>query len=130
MKQKFIIIAIFFLFIAKIGVSQTNPTINNLFYSSYKVYESLRQPSGIYRAKLALSGTTNTFAAISVTGMGLVSLCIADSMHWIGNADTLALQTIKTMLGYYPGLSAQRNPAGFFHQFIDPNTGATTGTAP
>lgn len=107
-----------------------NAITDKLFFSSYKVYENLRYPNGIYRAKLPLSGTTNTFAAISVTGMGLVSLCIADTMHWTSTAKSQALQTIKTLLGYTKTFKPFRNPAGFFFQYLDPVTGENPDEAP
>jgi len=107
-----------------------NPVIQKLFRGSFRVYEDLRYPSGVYRAKLPLSGTANTFAAISVTGMGLVALCIADSMQWTLTAKAQALLTIKSMLGYTAGFHPVRNPSGFFEQFIDPVSGQNSGSSP
>jgi PKD repeat protein len=107
-----------------------NAVIDKLFFGSYKVYEYLRYPSGIYRAKLPLSGTSNTFAAISVTGMGLVSLCIADSMKWTSDAPAQVLYTIKALLGHHIGFKPKRNPAGFFYQYLDEVTGENAGVSP
>lgn len=117
------------LLFSSISLSQ-NAITDKLFYSSYKVYENLRYPSGVYRAKLPLSGTANEFAAISVTGMGLVSLCIADTMHWITNARFQALKTLKALQGYISGFHPKRNPSGFFYQYLDPVTGENAGTSP
>lgn len=128
MKYIFTIVICCILIIPKSAAQ--NAIIDNLFFSSYKVYDNLRYPNGIYRAKLPLSGSTNTFAAISVTGMGLVSLCIADTMHWTNNAKDQALQTIKTLLGYSPGFKPFRNPAGFYFQYLDPLTGENPDAAP
>jgi PKD repeat protein len=107
-----------------------NPILDKLFFSSYKVFEYLRYPSGVYRAKLPLSGTANTFAAISVTGMGLVSLCIADSMKWSGTAKKQALQTMKSLLGMNGSFKPKRNTAGFFYQYLDEVTGENAGVSP
>jgi hypothetical protein len=100
-----------------------NPVIDKLFFSSYKVYDYLRYPSGVYRAKLPLSGTANSFAAISVTGMGLVSLCIGDSMQWTNTAKAQTLFTIKSLLGKNGSFKPKRNTAGFFYQYLDEVTG-------
>jgi hypothetical protein len=129
MKRIFTLTAFFIILFVSLSKSQS-PVIDKLFFSSYKVYDYLRYPSGVYRAKLPLSGTSNTFAAISVTGMGLVSLCIADSMKWTNDAKAQALYTISALLGHHAGFKPKRNPAGFFYQYLDEVTGENAGVSP
>jgi PKD repeat protein len=121
--KRFFTLTAFLIILFACPLRSQNPVIDKLFFSSYKVYDYLRYPSGIYRAKLPLSGTANSFAAISVTGMGLVSLCIADSMQWTNTAKAQALYTIKGLLGKNGGFKPQRNTAGFFYQYLDEVTG-------
>jgi hypothetical protein len=121
--KRFFTLTTFLIILFACSLRSQNPVIDKLFFSSYKVYDYLRYPSGIYRAKLPLSGTANSFAAISVTGMGLVSLCIADSMQWTNTAKAQALYTIKGLLGKNGSFKPQRNTAGFFYQYLDEVTG-------
>jgi hypothetical protein len=116
---------IFILFIIKTTYSQTNPILDTLYKSSYKVYELLRTPTGLYKKQLNLTTTNdNVNASIAATGMGLMSLCIADSMNWIHNADSLVLITLKSLAGKTSGFNPVRNPSGYYPQLMDPVTGA------
>ncbi|MFT7589322.1 MAG: hypothetical protein ACI959_001539, partial [Limisphaerales bacterium] len=56
--------------------------------------------------------------------MGQIALCIADSMGWELNAEDLALTTLKSVTGYHPTFSPDRNASGFFRHWLDMETGA------
>jgi hypothetical protein len=122
---------ILLIFIVKATYSQTNPILDTLFQSSYKVYEMLRAPSGMYKKELNLTTSSNNVnASVAATGMGLISLCIADSMHWIANADSLALLTLKSLAGKTAGFVPSRNGSGYYPRFMDPVTGANAEVSP
>ncbi len=102
--QKSILIAVAFLFSCNIAFSQSaDPTVTMLFQNSYKVIDAMRLPGGIYLDALALGGAGAKPAALNANGVGLISLCIADSMYkktgdavnWDANAESKALQTIN-----------------------------------
>ena len=64
---------------------QANTQIDSLFRNSYTVFELQRLPNGMYRDAKLFSGTDYHPISVSNTGMGLISLCIADAMGWINN---------------------------------------------
>ena len=66
--------------------SQTDPIIDTLFMNSFEVFNQQRLSNGMYRDAKLFSGADYHPISISNTGMGLISLCIADSMGWIDNA--------------------------------------------
>ena len=104
--------------------AQTNSIIDTLFINSYKVFELQRLSNGMYRDSRVFSGNDYHPVSVANTGMGLVSLCIADSMNWIGNAKDLALITLKTSTDHNSSYNPDRNCNGFFRHFLDINTGA------
>ena len=75
--------------------AQTSPQIDTLYRNSYTVFELERLPNGMYRDSKLFTGTDYHPISIANTGMGLISLCIADSNGWINNAEELALATLK-----------------------------------
>ncbi len=103
--------------------SAQTDTLYNLFYSSYKLFELLRNDYGVYRDSKVLNGSDFHPASIASTGMGLISLCIADAMDWIDDADELVVITLKTLTGNNKPFSPDRNKVGFFRHFIDMETG-------
>ena len=104
--------------------AQTIPQIDSLFRNSYTVFELERLPNGMYRDSKLLSGTDYHPISIANTGMGLISLCIADSMGWINNAEQLALASLKTATGNTPSFNPDRTSNGYYRHFMDVNTGA------
>jgi hypothetical protein len=104
--------------------AQRSPQIDLLFRSSYAVFELQRLPNGMYRDAKRFQGADYHPISISNTGMGLIALCIADSMGWIGNARQLALATLKAATGHAPGFLPDRNANGYFRHFMNVQTGA------
>ncbi len=121
MKKSFILF-LAFLIIAKITARE--PTIEKLFRSSYHVWELQRNDKGIYRDSKLFTGTDYHPCSVANVGIGLISLCVADSMRWDANAAAKALTTLKSMTGHTPGFKPERNASGFYRHFIDMNTGA------
>jgi hypothetical protein len=104
--------------------AQTSPQIDLLHRNSYTVFELQRLPNGMYRDSKLLSGTDYHPISIANTGMGLIALCIADSMGWISNAEQLALTTLETATGDTPGFTPDRTVNGYYRHFMDIDTGA------
>jgi hypothetical protein len=103
--------------------AQTSPQIDTLYRNSYTVFELERLPNGMYRDSKLFIGTDYHPISIANTGMGLISLCIADSMGWINNAEQLALATLKTVTGNTAGFIPDRTSNGYYRHFMNINTG-------
>src|SRR6185295_12586881 len=124
-------ILVCFLIVNITSFSQTNPILDTLFQSSYKVYELLRTPAGMYKKQLNLGKSNDSVnASVAATGIGLLSLCIADSMKWVNNADSLVLLTLRSLTGKTPGFKPVRNASGYFTQLMDPVSGANAELSP
>lgn len=102
---------------------QTDAIIDSLFKNSYKVFNQQRLSNGMYRDATLFDGTNYHPISISNTGMGLISLCIADAMGWVENAPDLAFKTLESVNGYTSGFSPDRTSNGFFRHFLDPSSG-------
>ncbi|MDX9753798.1 MAG: hypothetical protein RBU29_07545 [bacterium] len=103
---------------------QTEETATKLFKDSFTFFQLLRQENGIYRDALRFDGNHFHPASIATTGMGLVSLCIADRMGWIANGAELAETTLRSLTGQPPTFHPDRNAAGYFRHWLDLKTGA------
>lgn len=80
--RKFIFMVFALMFSFNITFSQTaDTTLTKLFQNSYKVIDAMRLPGGFYLDALALGGAGAKPAALNANGVGLISLCIADSMY-------------------------------------------------
>jgi len=130
--QRSILIVVVFLFSCNIAHSQTaEPIVTALFQNSYKVIDAMRLPGGIYLDALALGGAGAKPAALNANGVGLISLCIADSMYkktgdavnWDADAESKALQTINEWIRLKdtPGAT---NVNGLFHRYFKPTDGS------
>lgn len=104
--------------------AQSSAQIDSLFRNSYSVFELQRLPNGMYRDSKLLNGSDFHPISISNTGMGLISLCIADAMGWINNAEQLALTTLMTATGHSAGFNPDRTTNGYYRHFLDVNSGA------
>ena len=91
----------------------------DLFRQAFDALHTLRSKTGVYTDAIRFEGDQFHPASIATTGMGLISLCIADTMNWINNADELVLETLKSMLGLRPGFMPERNCTGWFRHFIE-----------
>lgn len=131
MKRTFLMVLVF-VFSCNITYSQTaDTTLTRLFQNSYKVIDAMRLPGGFYLDALALGGVAAKPAALNANGVGLISLCIADSMYkktgdavnWDANAESKALQTIDEWirLKNTPGAT---NVNGLFHRYFKPADGS------
>ena len=100
-----------------------NDTLNLLFRNSYSTFDVMRNELGIYRDSKLFFGSDYHPSSVASIGMGLVSLCIADAMNWINDAEDRALLTLKSIAGETPGFFPDRNISGFFKHWIDMNTG-------
>jgi hypothetical protein len=129
--KRSILMAVVFLFSCNIAHSQTaDTTVTMLFQNSYKVIDAMRLPGGIYLDALAFGGAAAKPAALNANGVGLISLCIADSMYkktgdavnWDANAESKALQTINEWIRLKdtPGAT---NVNGLFHRYCKPADG-------
>lgn len=130
--KRTILMVLVFVFSCYITYSQTaDTTLTRLFQNSYKVIDAMRLPGGIYLDALALGGVAAKPAALNANGVGLISLCIADSMYkktgdavnWDANAESKALQTIDEWirLKNTPGAT---NVNGLFHRYFKPADGS------
>jgi len=126
------LVVVLVLFSCGITFSQTaDSTVTMLFQNSYKVIDAMRLPGGFYLDALALGNAAAKPAALNANGVGLISLCIADSMfkktgdaiNWDANAESKALQTINewTRLKNTPGAT---NVNGLFHRYFKPTDGS------
>lgn len=122
MVKKNLIVGLLFL-ASKTTFAQSTPIIDTLFRNSFKVFELQRLPNGMYRDAKLFSGADYHPISVSNTGMGLIALCIADSMEWITDAEVQVLATLNAVNGNYPGFSPDRTSNGYFRHFLDVNTG-------
>lgn len=99
-------------------------SLAKLFNDGFTFFQLLRQENGIYRDALRFDGEHIHPASISVTGMGLVTLCIADRMEWISNAEERALTTLETVTGKNPSFLPDRNQTGYFRHWLDLRDGS------
>lgn len=112
--------------------SQTpDSTVTMLFQNSYKVIDAMRLSGGIYLDALALGGAGAKPAALNANGVGLISLCIADSMYkktgdaenWDAEAESKALQTINEFIRL-KGLPGATSVNGLFYRYFKPADGS------
>lgn len=94
-----------------------------LFRNAFAVFQHLRAETGVYTDGAVFQGEPFHPASVATTGMGLVSLCIADAMGWIDNAENLVLESLTSMNGMREGFQPERNCAGWFRHFIWQDTG-------
>jgi len=120
--KKYIILLSVLLSVVSVKAQET--VIEKLFRSSYHVWELQRNGIGVYRDSKLFTGDDYHPCSVANVGIGLISLCIADSRGWDTNAAAKALITLKSMTGHTPGFKPERNASGFYRHFINMNTGA------
>lgn len=98
--------------------------IHKLFRDSYRIWELQRNEVGMYRDSKLFIGEDYHPCSVANVGIGLISLCIADSMGWEEDAAGKALVTLKSVTGHTLNFNPERNASGFFRHFIDMNSGA------
>ncbi|WP_299212243.1 discoidin domain-containing protein [uncultured Dokdonia sp.] len=96
---------------------------DQLLLNTYNLYDAQRQYNGVYRDSKIINGADYHPCSVANTGVGLISLCVADQAGYITYARDLARQTLRTILGYNAGFNPDRNSKGFYRHFIDIDTG-------
>lgn len=100
-------------------------TLDRLFANSYEVFRDLRNDLGVYRDSILLEPGENYHpSSVASTGVGLMSLTIADKKNWEEGGLEKAKQTVATMTDQLVGFSADRTANGFYRHFINMETGA------
>jgi hypothetical protein len=97
--------------------------LSGIFHGSFELFQLLRNDKGIYRDAARFDGNHFHPASVTVIGMGLISLCIADAMEWIPNAEDMAILTLRSITGNNPPFNPDRNQSGYFRHLIDMQTG-------
>jgi hypothetical protein len=127
--KKIIVSAFLYFGIVSATNSQTaDSIITKLFRDSYFVIKSMRQDNGIYLDALKLK-TDEKPAAIAANGVGLVSLCIADSMYkqtgdtinWEPHAADLVKSTLLSFIAFKNVGATNAN--GYYLRYFNAHTG-------
>lgn len=95
-----------------------------LFKNSYEVFKDLRNDLGVYRDSILLEAGENYHpSSVAATGVGLMSLAIADKKNWETNALEQAKASVATMIGQQTGFQTDRTANGFYRHFVNMETG-------
>jgi DNA-directed RNA polymerase subunit RPC12/RpoP len=99
-----------------------------LLRQSCELYELLRTEHGFY-LDMIRTGTRKPDYRVSAasTGVGLVSLCIADKLGFDKQAEKKILISLRACAGEIHGLKPERNKTGYFRHFFDARTGVRWG---
>ncbi|WP_194766031.1 T9SS type A sorting domain-containing protein [Tamlana sp. I1] len=124
MKKSYLFRFIFLLFIQfYFFEASAQITTDQLLENTYKLYDAQRQYNGVYLDSKIINGTDYHPCSVANTGVGLISLCVADRAGYITYAKDLAVQTLRTILGYNSGFNPDRNSKGYYRHFLDVDTG-------
>jgi hypothetical protein len=96
------------------------------YHDSYALFEASRHPrTGLYADAYMTFGENPDFrCSIAATGVGLISLAVADMEGWDDKAAEKALLTLQACLGEVEGCQVARDAStGFFAHFVDMETG-------
>ncbi|RAP75853.1 hypothetical protein [Paenibacillus montanisoli] len=96
------------------------------YKDSYALFDASRnQRTGLYGdGYYAFRDNPEARCSMAATGVGLISLCVADMEGWDEHAAEKALVTLRCVLGQIDGCRPARDEAtGFFAHFIDMETG-------
>lgn len=96
------------------------------YHDSYALFEASRHPrTGLYADAYMTFGENPDFrCSIAATGVGLISLAVADMEGWDEEAAEKSLLTLRACLGEVEGCQIARDTAtGFFAHFVDMETG-------
>lgn len=130
LKSVSVIIIAFIFLVSCRSLNQNNNSdeqiVSNLFKNSYNVFEQQRNSIGVYRDSILLGASDTNYhpSSVAATGIGLMTLTIADQMNWENNALEKAKQTIQTMTGAKDSFNVKRNANGYYYHFINMDTGA------
>ena len=99
-----------------------------LLQQSCELYGLLRTEHGFYLDMIRTDRRKPDYrVSAASTGVGLVSLCIADKMGFDKEAENKALMTLRACAGQVAGLKPERNKTGYFRHFFDSRTGVRWG---
>ena len=90
-------------------------------------YEIIRSENGFYLDLYKMSGKEDYRISTASTGIGLVSLVIADALKYENNAEAKIIETLKSCTGENPAVNLDRNINGLFYHFIDSRNGSRWG---
>ncbi|QFT89134.1 hypothetical protein FIU87_10790 [Bacillus sp. THAF10] len=96
------------------------------YFDAYALYEASRNPrTGLYAdGYMTLGENPDYRSSIAATGVGLISLAIADEEGWDEQASEKALITLKGVSGEIEGCHvAKDEETGFFAHFVDMESG-------
>jgi hypothetical protein len=96
------------------------------YHDSYALFEISRHPrTGLYADAYMTFGENPDYrCSIAATGVGLISLAVADMEGWDEEAAEKSLLTLRASLGEVEGCQIARDTAtGFFAHFVDMETG-------
>ncbi|NYE08094.1 hypothetical protein F4694_004937 [Bacillus niacini] len=97
------------------------------YHDSYALFEACRHPrTGLYAdAYMTFDENPDYRCSIAATGVGLISLAVAEMEGWDEEAAEKALLTLRACLGEVEGCQITRDSStGFFAHFVDMETGA------
>ncbi|WP_108808277.1 T9SS type A sorting domain-containing protein [Aquimarina spinulae] len=98
-------------------------TLPQLMKNSYEVFKLLRTEKGVYRDSKRLFDNNDYHpGSTAATGMGLVTLCIANEKKWETTADQV-IKTLETVTGHTPGFTLEVNATGFARHYFNLETG-------
>ncbi|WHZ03970.1 hypothetical protein QNH48_04715 [Neobacillus sp. YX16] len=96
------------------------------YQDSYALFDACRHSrTGLYADAYMTFGENPDYrCSIAATGVGLISLAVADMEGWDEEAAEKALLTLRACLGEVEGCQIARDTAtGFFAHFVDMETG-------
>lgn len=98
---------------------------------AYRLIDACRNPrTGLYGdAYFSFGPNPEDRCSVAATGVGLISLCVADYEGWDPQAAEKVKLTLNAALGRVQGCRPARDAAtGFFAHFIDMETGENLGS--
>lgn len=105
---------------------QVRAFFDRQYYDSYGLFKASRHPiTGLYAdAYMTLGENPDYRCSTAATGVGLISLCVADIEGWDDEAAEKAHLTLLACLGEVDGCQPARDiTTGFFAHFVDMQTG-------
>ncbi|WP_066193306.1 hypothetical protein [Gracilibacillus timonensis] len=105
---------------------QVQAFVDQQYKDAFQLINASRHPeTGLYADSYMTFGQNPDHrCSIAATGVGLISLCIADQEEWDPQAATKALSTLQTVLGKRKGCQVARDAqTGFYAHFVDMETG-------
>ncbi|MGF1735986.1 hypothetical protein [Photobacterium satsumensis] len=101
--------------------------IQDLYRGGYAYWQQARNENGSYEDKLFLNGERSHVGSIANSGMGLIALTIGHKNGWEPNAEKLALQTLRMLVGKDPNINIPQNRSNTFIHFYNTQTGDAVG---